>query len=1171
MDKRALKNFALSARKQLIEEIRHKADQLLGITEGELTSEEAKKRRFLVEETALSWFIRFCVLWYMEVNDYYPAGVKILSLKDPNSVQINSEIIAPDDQERISHYIQRGDEEVLYRYLLILQWNVLEPFFPELFETIDERAERLLPSNLLSRGSVIRKLVESIDEADFQEQVEVIGWLYQFYISEKKDEVFEGLKKNIKISKDKIPAATQLFTPEWIVRYLVENSLGRLWMEAHPNEALQAKWPYYLAEEEQEDDVRAELKKTWVAGRGLQPESIKVLDPSVGAGHMLVYAFDVLYDIYQAAGYSERDIPALILEKNLFGLDIDDTSVKLAAFAVLMKARSKNPQIFEDKINLNICSIQESNNFSRSAIDAFFSSHQEDLTRILDLFQDAKEFGSILEIPPVHLDAMEARLKEIGEKIIGHKGLEQNRNEIRKSDSELIEEEPKEIGEALRQLTSLVKQAKIMAQKYDVVVTNPPYMGRKGMGKKLVQYVDRHYPDSSSDLFAVFIEKGFRWCKPHGFNAMVTMQSWMYLRSFEKFRASILSQKTIGSLLHMANMVMGIAFGTSATVFRNRSIPLFKGRYLYIEPEGMEKEHPKVFPPPHSRNKAIAQHVFEKLPNRSIAYWLTEKSYALFQDAPPLDAFGKCCKGIDTGDNARFLRLWYEVKKGDIRFTAKNVEEAREGGYKWVPYNKGGSFRKWYGNNEFVLNWQDEGQELRSFAQSNLRNKEYYYVPGITWSTVTSGSFSARSFGYGYLFDNGGSCFFCEEDKRNYFLGLLNSKLIFLIDCLNPTINYQPGDIARLPVVEPDEHILSQVNALVRQNIELSQRDWDTQEISWDFARHPLLMHKQEGDSFEEAFQRWEGFAEGQFKRLKANEEELNRVFIDLYSLKGELAPNVLDKNVSIQKTDALRNVKSFLSYAIGCMFGRYSLAQAGLIYAGGDFGERWRQNKAERSWEVKVKDAGWVKTAFGPVEDNIVFIANSEVRASCGEIIAGGLSSEHDIVHRFVQFMGESFGIERLEENLNYVARILGKKSAETARQAIRRYLHNDFFKDHLQVYRKRPIYWQFNSGPWKGFQALIYMHRYAPETLTNLRAVYLPLQIGMYEAELRRLESSEISNPEKSALRKRKEIIWEQLKECHRFSETLGRLAEQALSLDIDEGVQVNYFKLQSVLAKI
>ncbi|MBC9783691.1 BREX-1 system adenine-specific DNA-methyltransferase PglX [Heliobacterium chlorum] len=1171
MDKRTLKNFALSARKQLVEEIGQKAEALFEISEGELTAEEIKKRRFLIEETAFSWFIRFIILWYMEVNDYYPAGLKILSLKDPNFFQMPSVINTPANQERLSHYIQCGDQEGLFRSLLILQWDLLQSVFPELLETIDERDERLLPSNLHSRGSVIRKLVESIDEANFREHVEVIGWLYQYYVSEKKDEVFEGLKKNIKISKDNIPAATQLFTPEWIVRYLVENSIGRLWIEAHPDEALQAKWDYYLVDEEQEAGVSVELKKIRETVGGIQPESIKVLDPSVGTGHMLVYTFDLLYDIYQAAGYSERDIPVLILEKNLFGLDIDDRSAKLAAFALWMKARSKNPRVFEDKIELNICSIQESNHFPRSAIDAFFISNQEDLTKILDLFQDAKEYGSILEIPPVHLGAIEARLKKIRENVMSHYILEQNRYEIRKSDCKCLEQNPKDTGTALRQLTLLIKQAKIMAQKYDVVVTNPPYMGRKGMGKKLVQYVDRHYPESSSDLFAVFMEKGFRWCKPHGFNAMVTMQSWMYLRSFEKFREAILSQRTIWTLLHMGNMVMGIAFGTSATVFRNSSVPMFKGRYLYMEAEGMEKEQPKVFPPPHNRNKAIAQQVFEKLPNRSIAYWLNEKNIALFQEAPPLGAFGKCCKGIDTGDNARFLRLWHEVKAGTIRFPTENVEEARQGEYKWVPYNKGGSFRKWYGNNEFVLNWQDEGEEIRSFPKSNLRNKEFYYVPGITWSTVTSGSFSARSFGHGYLFDNGGSCFFCEKDKRNYILGLLNSKLIFLIDSLNPTINYQPGDIARLPVVEPDEHTLSQVNALVRQNIELSRRDWDNQEISWDFERHPLLMHKQEGDSFEETFHRWEGFAEGQFKRLRANEEKLNRVFIDLYGLKGDLAPNVLDKDISIKKADALRDVNSFLSYAVGCMFGRYSLVQAGLIYGGGDFGERWRQNNADQSWEVKVKGVGWVKTAFGPVEGNIVLIANSEALPSCDENIADCLAKENDIVHRFEQFMGECFGTVRLEENLNYVARILGKKSVETALQTIRRYFHSDFFKDHLQVYRKRPIYWQVNSGPWEGFKALIYMHRYDPETLTRLRTIYLPLQIGIYEAELRRLEGSGISNPEKGAIRKKEEKIWEQLKECHRFSETLARLAEQALSLDIDDGVQVNYAKLQSVLARI
>ncbi|MGI6328258.1 MAG: BREX-1 system adenine-specific DNA-methyltransferase PglX [Dethiobacteria bacterium] len=883
MNKSALKNFAVRARKRLIEEVTQKAYEA-GITKDKIhnieTFEggfkvkdrengkvfkkyEAKQRKKLLEkinekgfdqvmeEVAYTWFNRFIALRFMEINNYLPTEVRVLSSlqpgkKEPDIIREALNIDLDVDREIVFRLQDSGDTEDLYKYLLIRQCNQLGEIMPAVFEQIEDYTELLLPDNLLAEGSVIRDLVDGIDEYDWKielsdaEQgmeaekgehgIEIIGWLYQYYISEKKDEVFAGLKKNIKITKENIPAATQLFTPKWIVKYMVENSLGRLWLESHPDKDLQAKWKYYLEEAEQEPEVQKQLEE--LKNPNLNPEEIKILDPAMGSGHILVYAFDVLYDIYLRAGYPERQIPGLILEKNLYGLEIDDRAGQLASFALLMKARSKNRRIFRHVPRLNLCSIQESNGIPRKAVDYLVGSKEtgiveymrrEEVEYLIDVFHDAKEYGSILEVKEIDFDALEQRVEEI------RKTAPEDIFEYMYLDRDVI----------LEKLPPLIKQGRIMSQKYDVVCTNPPYMGRRGMNSNLVKYTDNNYYDSGNDLFAVFIEKGLNYLNVHGFNSMVTMQSWMFLASFESLRKKILDNYYIATLLHMENMVMGIAFGTSATIARKTKIHKYLGTFTLVTLKDLNKRinEPNVFP--------IADFTFKQntsdfflIPGNPIVYWISNTVKGIFKGCTSLRELCSICKGIDTGNNDRFLKLWFEVNFHDIGLNFNSYKSAISSECRYYPYNKGGAFRKWFGNNEYVLYWNKNGDLLRNSSNSNLRNKQFYRQEGLTWSTVTSASFSIRYFPNGFYFDNGGCCLFSEN--KLFFLALLNSIVFSITERINPTINYQPGYIGKMPVILPDNDNI-QISLLSQHNIDISKTDWDSFETSWDFQKHPLL------------------------------------------------------------------------------------------------------------------------------------------------------------------------------------------------------------------------------------------------------------------------------------------------------------------------------------------
>lgn len=1196
MDKNKIKSFAIWARRNLISAVSEKANRI-GIYENEIREATlvqggfkidgideifpfAKKDRDalvsqirekgfeqVMEEVAYTWFNRFMGLRYMEVNEYLPSGVRILSSEDkekkePDVLTKVSEIIDELElnAEEVYDLLDSGktdDREKAYRIILVKQCNELGKIIPQMFEKITDYTELLLPDNLLENGSVIRKMVEDIEEDDWKEEVEIIGWMYQYYISEKKDEVFAALKKNVKITKENIPAATQLFTPKWIVKYMVENSLGRLWLEGHPNPELQNEWKYYLEEAEQEKEVEEELKKIREEHAKLTPLDIKVLDPCMGSGHILVYAFDVLYEIYKTAGYSEREIPRLILQNNLYGLDIDDRAAQLASFALIMKARQYNRRLFREiekgDIKLNLLPIQESNSILKETIEYFCNGNEEvkkDIIYLIDLFTDAKEYGSILEIENINFNSLKLRLKE-----------------VRCEDTLTFSDYRKEIQD---KLLPIIKQAEIMSNKYDICITNPPYMGRKGMENKLSSFIDKVYKDSSNDLFTVFIERGFKYIEKNGFNVAVTMQSWMYLSVYETLREKIIGNKTISSLLHMGNMVMGIAFGTSATIFRNYLLDGYKASYTNIDANDLFEGNPIKFPISKKLYRNLSLKDFKDIPSKPIAYNVTKNILNIYKNNNMIKDYGDTKTGMTTGDNDRFLRLWYEVEYDRIGFNNVNAQSAIDSEKTWFPYSKGGGFRRWVGFNQYIINWHNDGKEIKENINSkgkkvaSVRSENKYFKECITWSAVTSYKFSARFINKGYLFDSGGSSLFVNSDI-NYYLGLLNSKLSqMFLDIGNNTINYQPGDIAKIPVVK-DRNKTERIEEIVKKNIVISKQDWDSIETSWDFSINKLvkLADKDEEYKVEATFRIWETECEENFEQLKYNEEKLNRIFIDIYGLQDELTPEVEDKDITIRKADREIDIKSFISYAVGCMFGRYSIDAEGLIYAGGEFNDKWNfEDKLVRSIEKdeegNVVSDTWVNSRFMPDRENIIPITEDEY-------------FEDDIVSRFIEFVKVVYGECNLEENLDFIADSIGRKASETSRAAIRRYFIKDFYKDHLKVYQKRPIYWMFESGKTDGFKCLVYMHRYNDQTIAKVRTDYLHMLQRKYESEIERLQlivdSEQYTAKDRNAAKKKIDRISKQIEECREYDQVVAYLANEKVSIDLDDGVKVNYAKFQNV----
>ena len=1157
MDKNAIKKYAVWARKELISRVAQKAQQY-GITETEmvdagadsvngrvLTAQEMQQRRALIaqinekgyqqvmEEVAYTWFNRFSALRFMEVNGYLPSHVRVFT--DENNAfkpQILAEALHLEldklDKDKVYALKETEQTEELYKYLLIVQCNALNSILPGMFQTIADYTELLLPDNLLREGSVIEQMISQIPEDNWQDAVQIIGWLYQYYNSEKKDDVFAALKKNVKITKENIPAATQLFTPDWIVRYMVENSLGRLWVEGHPDAKAQllptpeeqaaytagnrapedTKWHYYLEEAQQEPQVQAQLSEISKQYADLTPEQIKVIDPCCGSGHILAYLFDVLMQIYENYGYTPRDAVTSILQNNLYGLDIDDRAAQLAYFAVMMKARRYDRRFFSHTTQPHVYAIEESNRIEKPDVE-FFCNGKPSLTdamhTILTQLHDAKEYGSILTITPQDWDALYARFDEVTDESSFH------RESIRKK------------------LLPLVRVAQTLAQKYDVVVTNPPYMGSSGMGAKLAEYVKKNYPDSKSDLFAIFIEHGNQMVKPNGMNSMVTMQSWMFLSSFEKMRMNLLQTKTITNLMHMENMVMGIAFGTAVTVFRNGHINRYKGTYNHVKYEDIQNDIPKEFPITENRFAQVSTDNFAKIPGSPVAYWASEKTMRLFE-LPHIEEGYTSGGRNKTHNDEKYLRLLWEVPRSS----------------KWALYAKGGAYRKWYGDIEYLVRWTDSSR-IEYARHGGLIREDFWNKKGITWTIVTAYKTSFRIKQAPVIYSSVSPTIFAKNFVfSEYDLGFLNSKVAeHLLSVVNPTLATNVSDILGMPIKVDQKPRISE---FVEKCIEISQNDWDSFETSWDFTRHPFIkaitkypnMMDIGNIYLAECYDIWAGECEERFEKLKANEEELNSIFIDIYGLQDELTPEVEDKDVTVRKADLGRDVRSFISYAVGCMFGRYSPTYDGLAYAGGT----WDDGKYN---------------IYKPDADGIIPICDDEY-------------FEDDMMGRFVEFVRVVYGDSSLEDNLRFIANALGGKGQP--KEVIRNYFLNDFYADHCKIYQKRPIYWLFDSGKKNGFKCLIYMHRYQPDTIARIRTDYVHEQQARYRTAIEGLEkqvAAATSTSERVKLTKQLNKVQAQDNELHQYEEKVHALADQMIKIDLDDGVKHNYEIFKDVLAKI
>lgn len=1239
MNKTAIKNFAIWARNKLIADIHYRAG-LLGITaEGianplpqstgdtefydigtaepysihgqavkqrkrlvELLHKKAEESdyatayKYILEEVAYTWFNRLIAIRFMEVNDYLPSHIRVLSSE---SCKVEPDLVTtPFDAgleftevESASVIQMKQDNQLdeLFRLLFIKECNALNEILPALFEKTNDYTELLLSISVIDKEGVVYHLVNDIPEEDFDVekggQIEIIGWLYQYYNTEPKAEVF-GRPSGTKIKKEDIPAATQLFTPDWIVRYMVENSLGRLWVEGHPkqkdnflpSEAEQmayredhsiqdGKWHYYLEEAEQEPEVQEQLAEIRKEYANLNLEEIRCIDPCMGSGHILVYLFDVLMQIYEAQGYTKRDAAQSILKNNLYGLDIDDRAAQMAYFAVMMKARQYDRRILTCGIAPHVYAIQESNGINRAQLDYFGDSLSEtenntariQMEKLLDALIDAKEYGSILQVESYDWDLLRYFVDDA--RISGQISM----NTLHLDDTQIRLRELVEIGQCL-------------AQKYDVVVTNPPYMGSSGMSGKLSNYVKKNYPDSKADLFAVFIESCGHMVKEDMLQAMITQHAWMFLSSFEKLREKLLHKKDIVNMAHLGarafEEIGGEVVQTTAFVLRNNNIARYKGKYCRLIEATSQQEKESLYL---SGEKCFfaQQSSFSKIPGLPLAYWVSVRGLMCFS-FEQIENFALLCQGLTTTNNEKYVRFWYEVTIEKIGFNLDS-DQAKVSGMKWFPFNKGGAFRKWYGNNELIVNYQDNGVEIKADVLKKykylkspdfvVKNSKTYFHEGLTWSAL-SNDFSIRWFPKGAICADKGQGLFADKDILFYCCGYLNSCVArMFLSLISPTLDFNCGYVRKLPFMISQEQDL--IESFVHSNIQLAKTNWDSQETSWGFNVHPLvqsaMVDQQEivANSVRHTFNKrlicdvyklWTTVCENNFQQLKYNEQELNRIFIDIYGLQDELMPEVADKDVTVHrifdtKDDIPESMKgsnhvltrrdvivSLISYAVGCMFGRYSLDVEGLAYAGGD-------------WDSSQY------TTYIPDVDNILPITDEEY-------------FEDDIVGMFCAWVKKVYGPDTLEENLDFIAKALGNKG-NSSREVIRNYFLKDFFKDHCKTYQKRPIYWLFDSGKQNGFKALVYLHRYNADTIGNLRVDYLHRMQRIYESEINRMQDmidNSTNAREVAASTKRKDKLQKQLKECREYDEKIGHLALSRSELDLDDGVKLNYRKVQT-----
>lgn len=1094
-----------------------------------------------INEIAYTWFNRMIALRYMELHGMLSHGYQIIGNPDrPEIMQNAATLDMPGlDRNKVTDMLLDGTrDEQLYAYLLQVQLNELNKVIPGLFEKIDDPTNLLLPDGLIMADSIRAKMAE-LDPSNF-DQIEVIGWLYQFYIAEQKDTLMAA---GTAYKKEDIPAVTQLFTPNWIVKYMIQNSLGAKWLETYPDSPLKSKMEYYIEPAEQTAEVQAELDK--VKDKSIDPETLTVIDPACGSGHILVEAYDLLREIYLERGYALRDIPELILKNNLYGIDIDKRAAQLAIFALAMKAAQDNPKLLGKTIPVNIINIVESNNMDVDAIANTLATRDvpaDTIKSLLDNFENAQTYGSLIRIK----HDLIGKLDDIASMI-----------EKAETANDMIKQE------YANQLKPFIIMARYLSQKYDCVIANPPYMGNKGQNDDLKQYALVHFVDSKADLFAMFIEQGFALLKDNGFNAMVTMHSWMFLTSFEDMRKKILNNYTLTSMAHLGprafREISGEIVQTTTFVFKKYYIENFRGQYFRLI-DGDDVYKQKQLLSKNCSYHKLSQTDFCKITGCPLAYWISDNILNAFMNNDILNNVAQPKMGMSTSNNDLFLRLWYEVRFDKIGFGCSSEEDSKKNNKKWFPYNKGGSYRRWYGNNEYVINWEDGGKELRNNKKSVIRNSQYYFKESLTYSFISSSDFCVRYTPKGSLFDVGGSSIFTENDDMYNVCGLLNSKLSSLfMSIMSPTNNMNVGDIANIPYNKQ----INADNELCQNLINLIKKDWDSYETSWDFERLPMLTDTFRKDTVAASYKAWREQNAKDIVETKRLEEENNRLFIDAYGLTDEITPDVpLDQitltvnpkyryggnatDMELEERFKSDSIKELISYIIGCYMGRYSLDQNGLVYANAsdvDFDQsKYQTIPADNDGIIPVTDTAWFP--------------------------------EEDATNRIESFVSKIWGADKLQENLSFIATALGGKPTETASEAIRRYMLDGFYKDHTSRYQKRPIYWMFSSGKNHAFDCLVYMHRINSQTLASIRTQFVIKLIDQMQTQLNALQdaiAATTSASEQRQMNKDATRLQKQLQELLEYDEKLNHAINQKIEIDLDDGFKQNYPKFTGLVVKV
>lgn len=1225
MNTKNLKAYAPKARRQFIEAVQKRAahfgiyeDRIVEakeegssiLIEGRVfTKQQGQQRKRLAQrveergydmftrEMAYTWFNRLAAIRYMEIHDYLEHGFRVLSSANTNSNNAEglpeildhasdvADILELDKSHIIELQLSGDKEEELYRELLLGQCHYLAKIMPFVFkglafEKIDDATELLLPDNLTKTDSILKGLISEIPEEDWQ-SIEVIGWLYQFYISEHKDSVMGKVVKS-----EDIPAATQLFTPNWIVKYLVQNSLGRHWLATYPDSELKGKMEYYIEPAQQSDEAIAQLKA--ITPSTLDPEQIKIIDPAVGSGHILVEVYDVLKEIYIDRGYRKREIPELILTKNIYGLDIDDRAAQLAGFALMMKAREDDRRIFQrvkdGEVTLNIYSLQSTESLDIPslwrALDLEGNQQQGSTGGLFDMTEGSKEPSGIYNEYYVLMQTLKSaflQAKTLGSLIQIENEHFANLIALKKLLQAKEQGSDPAAKQAAIELLPIINQAIILAQRYISTIMNPPYLGSKGMNAELKEFAKKQFPNSKSDLFALFMERAFGLLSENGYNAQVNMQSWMFLSSYESFREWLLDTKTFVTMAHLGarafSQISGEVVQTTAWVLNRAHIEHYLPVFHRLI-DGNEEEKREALIKQINRFENTEQDDFKKIPGSPIAYWVDEQIRRVFLNSQTLGKVAYPRQGMATTNNDKFLRRWFEIDVNKASFCSKDRDEAIGSGAKWFPYNKGGSYKKWYGNNEYVVNFENDGKSICDYIDktpgvkvgSNGRviNREHYYKPSATWSFVSSSYLGVRRSEPGFIFDVGGSSSFPPIEKLNQVVGFLCSKVAFyLMKTMNPTLNFQVGNIAQLPfksIPEVTEDVESAVN--------ITKDDWDFYETSWGF-KSPLFLT--ESKNLIDYIEKINSNKRAMVEELTLLENTINEKIAIAYDVVECIDPTLSSNDVTIsgnlfyrydkggdieelKDREVSETLQELLSFSVGCMMGRYSLDQEGLVYAHSDNGG-FKELMAECAYQTFPAD-----------DDGIVPLASED------------WLFDDDATTRFKEFVKTVWGDEHLNENLEFVAESLclhamKPKKGEGAMNTVRRYFSMQFFKDHCKTYKKRPIYWLFSSGKEKAFECLVYLHRYNEGTLSRMRTEYVTPLMGKYEHMLNHLADklADATSSEKRDIEKEQKSLTKKQAELRTFDEQLKHYAEMRISLDLDDGVKANYGKFGNLLADV